>query len=182
LSEPRRFRSIRNWQDNLGATLYYGRTNWDISASSTSTISSEGFLSGSNSVALFYELSGSYRPNQSFTVTPALSLRDERFQLPGGGARYITPTASLWFTYRPLSEDFNFTMYGSHSMNKGNDGYTDTNVLNGTISLVWTLAKSPFGRHSMSLDFSYYHYLNDKYDNTSYKDVSALLNLKLASF
>ncbi|HZX15069.1 MAG TPA: hypothetical protein VFF49_11795 [Thermodesulfobacteriota bacterium] len=100
----------------------------------------------------------------------------------GGGARYITPTASIWLGYYPLSDDFNLSLYGSYSINKSNDGYTDTNALNGTISLFWTLAKSSFGKHSLSFDVSYYHYLNDVYANSSYKDISALLNLKLASF
>lgn len=180
--EPNGYQPQKNWLDNFGATIYYSRTNWDISVSSTSTISSDKFLSDSNSIAFFYQLSGSYRPISSITISPALSLGDERYMWSGGGARYITPTASIWFGYYPLSDDFNLSFYGSYSINKSNDGYTDTNALNGTLSLVWTLAKSPFGKHSLSLDVSYYHYLDDVYESSTYKDITALLNLKLASF
>jgi len=180
--EPNGYQPQKNWLDNFGATLYYTRPNWDILVSSTSTISSDKFFSDSNSIAFFYQLSGSYRPVSSITISPALSLGDERYMWSGGGARYITPTASIWFGYYPLLDDFNLSLYGSYSINKSNDGYTDTNALNGTIGLFWTLAKSSFGKHSLSFDVSYYHYLNDVYANSSYKDISALLNLKLASF
>ncbi len=180
--EPSGSQPQQNWLENFGATLYYSRSNWDISVSSTSGISSDKLLSDSNSITFFYQLSGSYRPITSITISPALSLGDERYMWSGGGVRYITPTASIWFGYYPLSDDFNLSFYGSYTINKSNDGYTDTNALNGTLSLVWTLARSPLGKHSLSFDVSYYHYLDDVYESSTYKDISALLNLKLASF
>ncbi|MGH7908930.1 MAG: hypothetical protein ACRENW_03655, partial [Thermodesulfobacteriota bacterium] len=116
--EPSGSQPQQNWLENFGATLYYRRSNWDISFSSTPGISSDKLLSDSNSITFFYQLSGSYRPVSSITISPALSLGDDRYMWSGGGARYITPTASIWFGYYPLSDDFNLSFYGSYSINK----------------------------------------------------------------
>ena len=94
----------------------------------------------------------------------------------------MSPTVSLWLAYSSLFNVFDFTGFGSYTGYKGSDEFTDTGTIEGTASLIWNLGKSSFGKKSLSFDVSYYHYLDTIYSDSSYKELSILLTLRVASF
>jgi hypothetical protein len=162
--------------------LYYGRSKWDLTLYWSYYLSTDSIESDSKSKIANSGVSGSYHLRDSFKIEPSLDFTTENYEWLGGGAKYNTPTASLSFSYKPSDEPLSFVAKGSYSRYKGNDGYTDSNTLNGSGEITWNLGKTILGDQSISLSVGYYHYLDTIYSSSSFKEFSAQVAYKMATF
>lgn len=175
-------RSRNESTQNLNSSLYYLISKWKLSINSSYSMGNDKNQGDATSRILFSEIKGSYSPNKSISISPSIGFTKEEYEWPGGGLEYMTPTSSLSVDYSPSNKPFKIKAYGYYSRYKSNDGFTDANTLSGLTEFAWKLGKTPVGDHSISLEFGYYNYLDSVFSKSSYKEYSALLAYKIASF
>lgn len=160
--------------DNFSGYVYYWDPKWQLwFGANYSIIESIGF-NGSNE---YYEISGTYYVTKEFSLNPAIGFNKEKYTWEGGGTEYLTPTASLSISYYPTDIPVGLYTYLYYSRYKSNDGFLDTNSINAFTQLIWNLDKYSNQKKTLSLDFSYYHYLDSIY-SYEYVDLSMLMTLK----
>ncbi len=169
-------------QDTFSASVYYNRSNWDVTLSSTYALTKDRLDPDASGVDSYYEISGSYSPTSYITVIPTLVLGKGTYKWSGGGDQYISPMVSVSFTYVSIFDVCDLTVYGEYSGYKSDNDYGDATNLYGTVSLFWYLGETEFREKSLSLDISYYHYIDAIYPEYSYEDIRVLLTFKVASF
>lgn len=166
----------------FSAYLYYGQSKWNVTLSSSYSLTEDKIYSNSKGKYVDYELSGFYQLSSSSSIVPYLGLTTEKYEWLGGGGEYTSPMASISFYYSPSSRPYYLSVDGSYSWYKGNDRYTDTHNLNGAVEFVWKLWKNPLGDHNISIEFGYFQYLDSIYAQNTYQDLTALISYKIASF
>jgi hypothetical protein len=175
-------RKSEDFQSVDGYIYYYSRSRWELSSYAGYYLSKDKIQSDSKSKIFSSGIKGSYRPTDSMIITPGIGFTSEKYDWFGGGSEYTTPTASLSLSYYPTDRPFSFNVYGYYSRYKGNDGFTDASTLNGSGEMTWKLGKTFLGDQSISLSVGYYNYLDTVYSSSSYKEFSAQVAYKMATF
>jgi hypothetical protein len=164
--------------DTVDLVLYYGRTTWGVTLSSTYSWTRDKLQPANANVLVYHELSVSYRPTSAISLVPAVrytARRDSPSQ-----TLYTSLEASLSFTYNGLFGIFDLTTYGSYTSSESTDGFMDTRNLDTTTNLAWPLGKLRGGIITLALEMTYRHFLDLVYPESSYKEISGILLLKVA--
>jgi hypothetical protein len=166
----------------VNSNLYYLISKWKLWINSSYSMATDKNQRDATSRILFTELTGSYSPTKSVSISPSVGFTKEEYKWLGGGIKYMTPTTSLSLDYSPSNKPFKIKAYGYYSRYKSSDGFTDANTLSGLAEFAWRLGKTPIGDQIVSLEFGSYNYLDSVFSKSSYKEYSALLAYKIASF
>jgi len=138
--------------DSVGTSLYYKAPKWDTTLSSTYSF-------------------------RDITSRPA-----DRFRLSPSEVQTNTPVLSLGLNYRPSILPVQVSTFGSYTHTEASDGYTNTDVFNLSASMVWNLGESRDGKNTLSLGTTLNRYLDNVNPDSSNKDVSVWVRLKVAAF
>jgi len=164
--------------EELGASLYYyAGPQWELSFSSKETSSIDKFDPSIRGTLYYHQVSGSYRPTDSITLTPSLSLMDERYSW---GVRTTTPTATLSLSYAPSDGRLSLSMYGFYNRSRSSDGSYDVKTVSLVNSLAWTLGKEK--NRSLSFDVISSQYLDAVYQSSSSKELLGRVMWKAIAF
>jgi hypothetical protein len=93
-----------------------------------------------------------------------------------------TPGLSLALNYRPSILPVRVSAFGSYTKTTASDKYTNSDVLNLSASLNWSLGESRAGKSTLTLGTTLNHYLDNIDPANSNRDVSVWVRLKLAAF
>jgi hypothetical protein len=164
--------------ESLLASVYlYGGPTWDVSLSSTHTLTAAP--DGAETSATAHDLSGSYRPFPGLTLTPAVSVAESAPREAEAGSQSFT--GSLTLVVSPLTDALDLTLYGGYSRSRTTDGAFDGRSVSGAGSLVWHLRRaSP--RASLALEVGYHRYLDAAAWSSRYEETVGVVVLRIASF
>jgi hypothetical protein len=151
-NEPSGFHPRSGSVDTVGTSLYYNASKWDTTLSST------------------YSLS-------DMTIKPA-----GRYHLSPYEVQTNTPVLALALNYRPSILPVQISTFGSYSHTEANDGYTNSDFLNLSASMVLNLGESRYGKNTLSLGTTLNHYLDNVNPDGSSQDLSVWVRLKVAAF
>jgi len=144
--------------DSFGASMNYKTAQWDTTLASTYALSDITSRLGKEPTSV-----GGFRLNSS-------------------RVRTATAALSLGLNYRPSTLPVQVSAFGSYSKSGASYGYTNSNLLNLSASLNWTLGESRAGKSTLSLGTTLNRYLDNIDHANSNRDVSVWVRLKLAVF
>jgi hypothetical protein len=159
--------------ETFGGSLYYARSDWDVTLSTSYSPSIERHRGGRETLTIAHDLSASYRPTGAVTISPSLGLWEDRYLW--SGVQNDTTAAALTLTYAPPSETVSLTAFGSYSRSRGSDGWTEGTAASASASVAWNLGLSPPSRSALSLELGYNRYVDAITPSSSYTDLSALV-------
>jgi hypothetical protein len=168
-----------SWVEDLGASLYYyGGPKWDFTISSNYSPSISKVDPSKKVASYYHALTALYRPTDSITMTPSLSLSEQRYSW--SGYQVVTPTAMLSLSYFPPSGIMSLTTYGYYSRSKSSDGWYDVQTVSliNSLSLPLNKAKSKF----ITFDFVCTEYRDRVYQSGSYEEMIWRVLFKVAPF
>ena len=126
--------------ESLALTLYrYGGPQWDFTLTTTYTESQGRWQRDGEVVSVVHDLSGSYRPISSVSITPTLSFSQDD---PTGGAgnRYLSTSVTV--AVAAPSTPLDVTLYGSYTRGYTTDRLWDARTLDALAILTWHLRRS----------------------------------------
>jgi len=168
-----------SWVEDLGASLYYyGGPKWDFTISSNYSPSVSKVDPSKKVASNYHALTALYRPTDSITMTPSLSLSEQRYSW--SGYRVVTPTAMLSLSYFPPSGIMSLTTYGYYSRSKSSDGWYDVQTVSliSSLSLPLNKAKSKV----LTFDLDSTQYLDRIYGSGSYQELLGRVMYTVKSF
>ena len=168
-----------SWIEDMGASLYfYAGPMWDFTISSNYSPSTNKLDPSKKVLSSYHHITASYRPTESITITPSMSLGELGYSW--SGVRMVTPTAMLSLGYYPPSGNLSFTTYGYYSRSKSNDGLYDVRTVNLINSLL-----IPFGKAkemAISFDLVFNQYLDAVYRFGSSAELLGRVLYKVTGF
>jgi hypothetical protein len=126
--------------ESLVLTLYrYGGPQWDFTLTTTYTESQGRRLRDGEMVSVVHDLSGSYRPIPSVSITPTLSFSQDD---PSGGVgnRYLSTSVAV--AVAPPHHPLDLTLYGSYTRGYTTNQLWDARTLDALAILTWHLRRS----------------------------------------
>jgi hypothetical protein len=161
--EPVYFHPQRGTLEFFGTSLVYGAKTWDVTLSSMYSVTDVR-----------------NRPTSQESVTVLSPLVSSYF--PSPRVRSDTPALFLGLNFRPTIAPVQLITLGSYTKAKASNGFTNSNAINLSGSLIWNLGNSVVGMRSLSIRTSYYRYLYSVHTNNSKNNTSVWIQLKIASF
>ncbi|MEJ2655682.1 MAG: hypothetical protein P8012_00595 [Desulfobacterales bacterium] len=159
-----------------GSLKYYGGKSFNITASTSYSLSHELFTPDKETESFRHGISSSIRPASNLTITPTLSFGEYRYLWYGEQEK--NPSASLSINYRKIFDVVDLSLRGRYSQTKNTDRSLDNERLNTSIGLSWT-AKNLFSRKiGYSLHLGYYQYLDNIDQKNSYNSLSTSFKLE----
>lgn len=164
---------------NYDAYIYYWKDKWDMSLSSSLTLSTNNEQSDLKSKISTIELSGTYRPDWTLEFTPTIGISNENYAWFGGGVDYLMKYASISISYFPSPSPFSIYLYGYYYIYNSSDTYTNTKSFNGYTELAWNLGKNFLGQQKLSLEFGCYNYIDNVYSISNYNEFTSMIAYKI---
>ena len=162
-----------------GSAYYYGGPVWNVTASSTLSRSRPVVRPGDDLAMAYHDLSLTLHPHDSLTVTPKLSLGQERYEPSGLGVD--TSTASLTLSYAPRASRWSTSSYLSYTTRRASDASTDARSVSVTGALTYALGRWLPGC-TVSVEAGYDRYVDVAVPVRASQGVSGFVLLKLAAF
>ena len=135
--------------------------------------SSNDLVESENSKTATHSIGGSYYPFDSIYITPDFSFSQEEYLKGTQEYQYTGTYSSLSLTYKSPEHPYSLHLYAGHESYKGNDGYTDTDNINTSLSLDWDLWSNREGKSTLSFDINSYSYTDHIYSDSSSDDLTA---------
>ena len=158
-----------------GSLRYDGGKRFDITASSSYSLSRDLYHPDQETVSFRNGLRTSIRPAPHLTITPALSFGEYRYLWDGEHETH--PSASFFLQYRRLFDIIDLSFLGRYSQTKNTDQTLDNERLSTSIGLTWN-EKNFFSRKiGYSLNLGYHHYLDNIQPDGSYSSLSTSFKL-----
>jgi hypothetical protein len=154
-----------------GSLKYYGGKRFDVTASTSYSLSRDLLHPDQETERFRNGIRSSIHPAPDLTITPVLSFGEYRYLWYG--EREIHPSASLFVTYRRISNVVDLSFGGRYSQTKNTDQTLDSETLSTSIGLSWH-AKSLFTRKiGYSLNLGFNQYVDNIQPDSSYNSLSA---------
>jgi len=150
--EPAGFQPQTGGIDSIGTSLYYTGGKWDTTLSSI------------------------------YSFKDIISKPAGRYHLSSSEVQTNSPTLSLALNYRPSILPVQISAFGSYSHTEASDGYTNTDALNLSASIVWNLGESRYGKNTLSLGTTLNRNLDNLNPAVSNRDLAVWMRLKVAAF
>ncbi|MGA8180578.1 MAG: hypothetical protein WB792_10995 [Desulfobacterales bacterium] len=158
-----------------GSLKYYGGKRFDVTASTSYSLSRDLLHPDQETERFRNGIRSSIHPAPDLTITPVLSFGEYRYLWYG--EREIHPSASLFITYRRISNVVDLSFRGRYSQTKNTDQTLDSETLSTSIGLSWH-AKSLFIRKiGYSLNLGFNQYVDNIQPDSSYNALSASFKL-----
>jgi hypothetical protein len=159
-----------------GSLKYYGGKRFDVTASTSYSLSRDLLHPDQETERFRNGIRSSIHPAPHLTITPVLSFGEYRYLWYG--EREIHPSASLFITYRRISNVVDLSFRGRYSQSKNTDQTLDSETLSTSIGLSWH-ARSLFSRKiGYSLNLGFNQYVDNIQPDSSYNSLSALFKLE----
>ncbi|HEY7038529.1 MAG TPA: hypothetical protein VID28_06755 [Methylomirabilota bacterium] len=176
-----RTRSVeRQTFDSLAASIYYSRSAFDISGSSTYAASRDLGGVDREMTSLYHDLTLTLRPTKTVTVMPSVSTGVDRYEW--SAVQYQTGSMSLLLTYTPVASRWNVWTLGAYSSSQTTDRTVDGCTMSVSGGLAYDLGRLLSGRASVSVEAGYDRYVDGVYSDGSSRGAFGLVLLKITSF
>jgi hypothetical protein len=176
-----RTRSVeRQSFDSLAASVYYSRSAFDVSGSSTYAASRDLGGADREMTSLYHDLTLTLRPTSTVTVMPSVSTGVDRYEW--SAVQYQTASLSLLLTYRPTASRWNVWTLGAYSASSTTDRTVDGRSMSLSGGLAYGLGSMLGGQASVSVEAGYDRYVDGVYANGSSRGAFGLVLLKVTSF
>jgi hypothetical protein len=173
-----RTRETRDFE-NLTLTFYrYGGPHWDFTLTTTYTESEGRDAENRELVSVVHGLSGSYRPIESLSVTPALSFSQD--DLAGGaGSRYLS--ASMAVAVVPARSPVSLALYGGYTRGYTTDQLSDARTMDALATLTWHLRRS-LPTAALAFEVGCSRYVDAVWGRGGYDELRGQVTLHVAGF
>jgi hypothetical protein len=165
--------------ESLVLTLYrYGGPQWDLTLTTTYTESQGRWQRDGEVVSVVHDLSGSYRPIPSVSITPTLSFSQDD---PSGGVgnRYLSTAVAVGVA--PPDSPLDVTLYGSYTRGYTTDQLWDSRTLDALAILTWRLRR-PSPTVGLSFEVGGSRYVDAIGRAGGYEELRGQVSLRIAGF
>jgi hypothetical protein len=122
-------------------------------------------------------LTASFRPMNTFTISPTVGYREETQE--ASGTRIDGPSASLALQYRQ-SRQLLISAMGNYASSRSNDRIIDNENVGGKGILAWDVQQSSTWSTLIAIEAGYTRVSNRSTPATDSEDISGLVRLVLA--
>jgi hypothetical protein len=162
-----------------GSIYYYGGPAWSVSAASTFSRSRHAVRPGDDMVMGYHDLSLTLHPHESLTLTPTLSLGQERYE--PSGLDIDRGTAGLTGSYTPPRSRWSAWSYVGYTTTRAGVASTDARSVSVTSALTYGLGRWWPGC-TVSIQAGYDRYVDTAVPDSAVQAVSGFVLFKLATF
>jgi hypothetical protein len=166
--------------DSVAGSAYYGGRLFDLSGTSTYSLSREPGRSDRDMTSLYHDLSLTLRPLNTVTVIPSVGSGVDRYDRLA--TSYQSGTASLLLTYTPTASRWSLWTLGAYTASQSSDRTVDGRTMSVSGGLACGLGKILGGRATISVEAGYDRYVDGIYPDSSTRGAFGLVLLKVASF
>lgn len=166
--------------DSVAGSAYYGGRLFDLSGTSTYSLSRDPGRSDRDMTSLYHDLSLTLRPLNTVTVMPSVGSGVDRYDRLS--TSYQSGTASLLLTYTPTASRWSLWTLGAYTASQGSDRTVDGRTMSMSGGLACGLGKIFGGRATISVEAGYDRYVDGIYPDSSTRGVFGVVLLKVASF
>jgi hypothetical protein len=176
--EPAGILPQRTQSHTLEGAVAYQSLRWNVRLSSTYALASDLLRGGTESNVRMQLLSASFRPLNTFTISPMLGYREEIQD--ASGTRIDGPSASLALHYKQ-SRRLLVSAIGNYANCRSNDGQIDNENVGGKGMVAWDVQQSAKWTTLIALEAGYTRVSNRVTPAADTEDISGLLRLVFAS-
>jgi hypothetical protein len=166
--------------DSVAASVYYSRSAFDVSGSSTYGYSRDHGSADHEMTSLYHDLTLTLRPFRSVTVMPSVSTGLDRYEW--SSVHYQTNTLSLLLSYRPVDSRWHLWTLGAYNTSQTSDRAVDGRTMSLSGGLACGLGQFLGGRASVSVEAGFDRYVDGVYAESSSRGAFGLVLLKITSF
>jgi hypothetical protein len=161
----------------LEGAVAYQSLRWNVRLASTYALTSDLLRSGAHSNVRMQVLTASFRPMNTFTISPTFGYREETQE--ASGTRIDGPSASLALQYRQ-SRQLLISAMGNYASSRSNDRIIDNENVGGKGILTWDVQHSSTWSALIAIEAGYTRVSNRSTPATDSEDISGLVRLVLA--
>ena len=166
--------------DSVAGSAYYGGPGFDLSGTSTYSLSREPGRSDRDMTSLYHDLSLILRPLNTVTVMPSVGSGVDRYDRLS--TSYQSGSASLLLTYTPTASRWSLWTLGAYTASQSSDRTVDGRTMSVSGGLACALGQIFVGRASVSVEAGYDRYVDGISPESSSRGAFGLVFLKVASF
>ena len=178
--EGRTRTSERQTFDSVAGSAYYGGPGFDLSGTSTYSLSRDPGRSDHDMTSLYHDLSLILRPLNTVTVMPSVASGVDRYDRLS--TSYQSGAASLLLTYTPTASRWSLWTLGAYTASQSSDGTVDGRTVSVSGGLACGLGRIFGGRASVSVEAGYDRYVDGVSPESSSRGAFGLVLLRVASF
>ena len=175
--EPLGIAPQRTQSHTLEGAVAYQSLRWNVRLSSTYALSSDLLRGGAESNVRMQLLSASFRPLNTFTISPTLAYREEIQD--ASGTRIDGPSASLALHYKQ-SQRFLISAMANYASSRSSDRLIDNENVGGKGMLAWDVQPSWKWSTLIAIEAGYTRVSNRVTPAADTEDISGLVRLVLA--
>lgn len=176
--EPSGILPQRTQSHTLEGAVAYQSLRWNVRLSSTYALASDLLHGGTESNVRMQLLSASFRPLNTFTISPMLAYREEIQD--ASGMRIDGPSASLALHYKQ-SRRLLVSAIGNYANCRSNDRQIDNENVGGKGIVAWDVQQSARWSTLVALEAGYTRVSNRVTPAADTEDISGLLRIVLAA-
>jgi hypothetical protein len=175
--EPLGITPQRTQSHTLEGALAYQSLHWNVRLSSAYGLTSDLLRGGIESNVRMQLLSASFRPLNTFTISPMLAYREEIQD--AAGTRIDGPSASLALHYKQ-SRRLLISAIGNYASSRSNDRQIDNENVGGKGILAWDVQQSSKWSTLIAFEAGYNRVSNRVTPAADTEDISGLVRIVLA--
>ena len=166
--------------DSVAGSAYYGTAWFDVTGSSTYSLSRTPGRTDRDVTSLYHDLSLTLRPLKVLAVTPSVSNGVDRSEW--GGTSYESGSMSLLLTYTPAASRLSLWTLGAYTTSSASDGTVDGRTMSVSAGLSYGLGAILGAPASVSLQAGYDRYVDGIYADSSTRGGFGLVLFRVAAF
>lgn len=166
--------------ESVSGSAYYPATGWDLTVSTAYMLSRSVVRRQDVTAGLYQDLVLSFRPGDSITVSPAISVGHEQYE--GSGAQSDTGSTSLTVSYAPPASRWYAWTAMAYTAARSSDSAIDRGGVSVSGGLAWDLGRLLAGRSALSVEAGYDQYQDRGSPVSSSRGVFAFMLFKVTGF
>ena len=161
----------------LEGAVAYQSLRWNVRLASSYALNSDLLRGGAESNVKMQLLTATFRPLNTFTISPMLGYREEIQDV--SGMRIDGPSASLALHYKQ-SQRLLISAMANYASSHSNDGQIDSENMGGKGMLAWDVHRSSNWSTMIAVEAGYTRVSNRVTPAADTEDISGILRLVLA--
>jgi hypothetical protein len=162
------------------AAIQINRARWGGSFSTTYGLIEQGSGPNEESAVLIKRITTSYRPADFLSLEPNFTVKEEWNQ--STGVRTQTPTSGFSFMYSPIRDLLKLTGGTFFSRTFNSDGSNDVSIHGTSAAVDWRIGNFLGRDNTLSFTVNYNRQLDHVFRSNSLRDLSSMLQFKIADF
>ena len=175
--EPLGVAPQRTQSHTLEGAVAYQSLRWNVRVSSSYALTSDLLRGGAESNVRMQLLSASFRPINTFTISPMVSYREEIQD--ASGTRIDGPSASLALHYQQ-SRQLLISAMANYASSRSNDRLIDLENVGGRGILAWDIQQSSAWTTLIAIEAGYSRVSNRVTPSADTEDISGLVRVVFA--